>query len=139
MYFGICETAYVRFAANQTNQFLETRHFTRHSFRLKDPVRLFRNIVTKAYKAFVFISECTDDYPCQGLGEHAHFRNFGMAFLTLFRVATGDNWNGIMKVGLLFYFCNVHAQYIIFKYIYILYLYIYCFARKVSNKIFQLE
>ncbi|KAF8764836.1 Voltage-dependent T-type calcium channel like protein [Argiope bruennichi] len=41
--------------------------------------------------------ECTDDYPCQGLGEHAHFRNFGMAFLTLFRVATGDNWNGIMK------------------------------------------
>lgn len=35
--------------------------------------------------------------PCQGLGEHAHFSNFGMAFLTLFRVATGDNWNGIMK------------------------------------------
>ncbi|XP_056643693.1 voltage-dependent T-type calcium channel subunit alpha-1H-like isoform X1 [Diorhabda sublineata] len=35
--------------------------------------------------------------PCQGLGEHAHFQNFGMAFLTLFRVATGDNWNGIMK------------------------------------------
>lgn len=35
--------------------------------------------------------------PCQGLGEHAHFENFGMAFLTLFRVATGDNWNGIMK------------------------------------------
>lgn len=32
-----------------------------------------------------------------GLGEHAHFKNFGMAFLTLFRVATGDNWNGIMK------------------------------------------
>lgn len=32
-----------------------------------------------------------------GLGEHAHFQNFGMAFLTLFRVATGDNWNGIMK------------------------------------------
>ncbi|UYV83726.1 CACNA1G [Cordylochernes scorpioides] len=41
--------------------------------------------------------ECTDEFPCQGLGEHAHFRNFGMAFLTLFRVATGDNWNGIMK------------------------------------------
>lgn len=31
------------------------------------------------------------------MGEHAHFENFGMAFLTLFRVATGDNWNGIMK------------------------------------------
>lgn len=41
--------------------------------------------------------ECSDHFPCQGLGEHAHFANFGMAFLTLFRVATGDNWNGIMK------------------------------------------
>lgn len=41
--------------------------------------------------------ECSDEVPCQGLGEHAHFANFGMAFLTLFRVATGDNWNGIMK------------------------------------------
>lgn len=41
--------------------------------------------------------ECSDEMPCQGLGEHAHFANFGMAFLTLFRVATGDNWNGIMK------------------------------------------
>lgn len=42
--------------------------------------------------------ECDEEHPCQGLGEHAHFQNFGMAFLTLFRVATGDNWNGIMKV-----------------------------------------
>ncbi|XP_059352397.1 voltage-dependent T-type calcium channel subunit alpha-1G-like isoform X2 [Daphnia carinata] len=41
--------------------------------------------------------ECDDEHPCQGLGEHAHFANFGIAFLTLFRVATGDNWNGIMK------------------------------------------
>jgi len=41
--------------------------------------------------------ECDEEYPCQGLGEHAHFRSFGMAFLTLFRIATGDNWNGIMK------------------------------------------
>lgn len=41
--------------------------------------------------------ECSDEIPCTGLGEHAHFANFGMAFLTLFRVATGDNWNGIMK------------------------------------------
>ncbi|XP_049817444.1 voltage-dependent T-type calcium channel subunit alpha-1H-like isoform X2 [Aethina tumida] len=40
--------------------------------------------------------DCTYNL-CQGLGEHAHFENFGMAFLTLFRVATGDNWNGIMK------------------------------------------
>ncbi|XP_069124372.1 voltage-dependent T-type calcium channel subunit alpha-1G-like isoform X2 [Argopecten irradians] len=41
--------------------------------------------------------ECSLNHPCEGLGEHAHFRDFGMAFLTLFRVATGDNWNGIMK------------------------------------------
>ena len=34
---------------------------------------------------------------CDGLSQHAHFHNFGMAFLTLFRIATGDNWNGIMK------------------------------------------
>ena len=48
----------------------------------------------------LFISlECSELHPCEGLNEHAHFRDFGMAFLTLFRVATGDNWNGIMKVG----------------------------------------
>lgn len=42
--------------------------------------------------------ECSEDYPCSGLmDQHAHFQNFGVAFLTLFRVATGDNWNGIMK------------------------------------------
>uniref|UniRef100_A0AAX7V3Z1 Voltage-dependent T-type calcium channel subunit alpha n=1 Tax=Astatotilapia calliptera TaxID=8154 RepID=A0AAX7V3Z1_ASTCA len=41
--------------------------------------------------------ECSVDNPCEGLGRHATFRNFGMAFLTLFRVSTGDNWNGIMK------------------------------------------
>ena len=34
-------------------------------------------------------SECDEEHPCQGLGEHAHFRSFGMAFLTLFRIATG--------------------------------------------------
>lgn len=45
----------------------------------------------------VYVTECSEEHPCQGLGEHAHFSNFGMAFLTLFRVATGDNWNGIMK------------------------------------------
>lgn len=45
-------------------------------------------------------TECSDEHSCQGLGEHAHFGNFGMAFLTLFRVATGDNWNGIMKDAL---------------------------------------
>ncbi|XP_014678833.1 PREDICTED: voltage-dependent T-type calcium channel subunit alpha-1H-like [Priapulus caudatus] len=41
--------------------------------------------------------ECSDEHPCEGLSDHAHFKEFGMAFLTLFRVATGDNWNGIMK------------------------------------------
>uniref|UniRef100_A0A4W3H790 Voltage-dependent T-type calcium channel subunit alpha n=1 Tax=Callorhinchus milii TaxID=7868 RepID=A0A4W3H790_CALMI len=41
--------------------------------------------------------ECDNYHPCEGLGRHATFRNFGMAFLTLFRVSTGDNWNGIMK------------------------------------------
>ena len=46
---------------------------------------------------YFFSLECDEYHPCQGLGEHAHFRSFGMAFLTLFRIATGDNWNGIMK------------------------------------------
>ncbi|XP_069760962.1 voltage-dependent T-type calcium channel subunit alpha-1H [Narcine bancroftii] len=40
---------------------------------------------------------CNDENPCDGLSRHATFENFGMAFLTLFRVSTGDNWNGIMK------------------------------------------
>uniref|UniRef100_A0A7N6B8E1 Voltage-dependent T-type calcium channel subunit alpha-1H n=1 Tax=Anabas testudineus TaxID=64144 RepID=A0A7N6B8E1_ANATE len=41
--------------------------------------------------------ECNASNPCEGLSRHATFENFGMAFLTLFRVSTGDNWNGIMK------------------------------------------
>lgn len=45
-----------------------------------------------------FFAECSEDNPCEGLSRHATFTNFGMAFLTLFRVSTGDNWNGIMKV-----------------------------------------
>lgn len=43
-------------------------------------------------------TDCSDENPCEGLSRHATFTNFGMAFLTLFRVSTGDNWNGIMKV-----------------------------------------
>lgn len=39
----------------------------------------------------------SDDVPCEGLDHHAHFKNFGFAMLTLFRVSTGDNWNGILK------------------------------------------
>ncbi|XP_019646539.1 PREDICTED: voltage-dependent T-type calcium channel subunit alpha-1G-like isoform X11 [Branchiostoma belcheri] len=43
--------------------------------------------------------DCTSNVerPCSGLGLHANFKNFSMALLTLFRIATGDNWNGIMK------------------------------------------
>uniref|UniRef100_A0A8B9CBK2 Voltage-dependent T-type calcium channel subunit alpha-1H n=1 Tax=Anser brachyrhynchus TaxID=132585 RepID=A0A8B9CBK2_9AVES len=41
--------------------------------------------------------DCSEENPCEGLSRHATFTNFGMAFLTLFRVSTGDNWNGIMK------------------------------------------
>ncbi|XP_036616719.1 voltage-dependent T-type calcium channel subunit alpha-1I [Trichosurus vulpecula] len=40
---------------------------------------------------------CSDEHPCEGMSRHATFENFGMAFLTLFQVSTGDNWNGIMK------------------------------------------
>ncbi|KAI4876526.1 hypothetical protein NFI96_016545, partial [Prochilodus magdalenae] len=40
---------------------------------------------------------CNADHPCEGMSRHATFENFGMAFLTLFQVSTGDNWNGIMK------------------------------------------
>lgn len=44
------------------------------------------------------LSVCNDENPCEGMSRHATFENFGMAFLTLFQVSTGDNWNGIMKV-----------------------------------------
>lgn len=43
-------------------------------------------------------TECSSSHPCQGLGPHAHFKSFGTAMLTLFRIATGDNWNGILAV-----------------------------------------
>lgn len=42
------------------------------------------------------------------MSRHATFENFGMAFLTLFQVSTGDNWNGIMKV-------QSHIQNIVYK------------------------
>lgn len=47
---------------------------------------------------YLFPTVCNEDYPCEGMSRHATFENFGMAFLTLFQVSTGDNWNGIMKV-----------------------------------------
>ncbi|XP_065065604.1 voltage-dependent T-type calcium channel subunit alpha-1H-like isoform X3 [Rhopilema esculentum] len=40
--------------------------------------------------------DCSRDV-CQGLNRHAHFRNFGYAMLTLFRISTGDSWSGLMK------------------------------------------
>ena len=49
-------------------------------------------------KFSVRFTECTPSQPCQGLGPHAHFKDFGTAMLTLFRIATGDNWNGILEV-----------------------------------------
>ncbi|CAF3726596.1 unnamed protein product [Rotaria sordida] len=35
--------------------------------------------------------ECSEEQLCSGLNKHAHFKNFGMTLLTLFRIATGDN------------------------------------------------
>uniref|UniRef100_A0A8C9T5T0 Calcium voltage-gated channel subunit alpha1 I n=1 Tax=Scleropages formosus TaxID=113540 RepID=A0A8C9T5T0_SCLFO len=60
---------------------------------------------------------CNEDYPCEGMSRHATFENFGMAFLTLFQVSTGDNWNGIMKDTLREcptgeYSCNSSLQFI---------------------------
>ena len=57
----------------------------------------FEWMISVLKSVLLLFAECDSKHPCQGLGEHAHFANFGMAFLTLFRVATGDNWNGIMK------------------------------------------
>ncbi|CAF5148924.1 unnamed protein product [Rotaria sp. Silwood1] len=37
------------------------------------------------------ILKCNEERPCSGLDKHAHLRDFGLAFLTLFRIATGDN------------------------------------------------
>lgn len=57
--------------------------------------------MTLRVNIFVIFVVCDDLHPCEGLGRYATFKNFGMAFLLLFRVSTGDNWNGIMKVRLL--------------------------------------
>ncbi|GAA6068241.1 voltage-dependent T-type calcium channel subunit alpha-1I-like, partial [Tachysurus ichikawai] len=63
------------------------------------------------------VAVCNEDYPCEGMSRHATFENFGMAFLTLFQVSTGDNWNGIMKDTLREcpqgeYNCNPSLQFI---------------------------
>lgn len=36
---------------------------------------------------------------CSGINKHTNFNTFGSAFLTLFRITTGDNWSSIMKVS----------------------------------------
>lgn len=41
--------------------------------------------------------KCSRDTPCNGISKHANFENAGMAMLTLFRIATGDNWVNIMR------------------------------------------
>ena len=63
-------------------------------------VELFGTIGKRVYLGArkYLILVCDEDNPCEGLGRHASFANFGIAWLTLFRVSTGDNWNGIMKV-----------------------------------------
>ncbi|KAK2571693.1 Voltage-dependent T-type calcium channel subunit alpha-1G [Acropora cervicornis] len=60
-------------------------------------------LILDCCSSFYFLSilvwgfKCCPSHPCQGLGPHAHFRDFGTAMLTLFRIATGDNWNGILE------------------------------------------
>ena len=58
----------------------------------------FLSLLPSFYFSSHLLSVCNADYPCEGMSRHATFENFGMAFLTLFQVSTGDNWNGIMKV-----------------------------------------
>jgi len=42
--------------------------------------------------------ECSDAVPCEGFdADHANFKNFGMGMLVLFRITTGDNWNGMLR------------------------------------------
>lgn len=60
--------------------------------------------LTPSHCCFSLHPVCDELHPCEGLGRYATFKNFGMAFLLLFRVSTGDNWNGIMKVKLKFHF-----------------------------------
>lgn len=56
------------------------------------------SLLSQLFSFLFFFPDCTDAVPCEGLDHHAHFKDFGFAMLTLFRVSTGDNWNGILKV-----------------------------------------
>ena len=44
--------------------------------------------------------DCPDTNPCDGIDKHAHFQNWPMAMLTLFRIATGDNGVGMVSDAL---------------------------------------
>ena len=46
--------------------------------------KLLLNFKIHTFKQF--FSECDEEHPCQGLGEHAHFRSFGMAFLVIYNI-----------------------------------------------------
>ena len=81
-------------------------HLKQTALNLENPASWFCScrspqILTVKLNLFYvnFIIECDSNKNiCDGISKHAHFHNFGMAFLTLFRIFTGDNWNGIMKV-----------------------------------------
>eukprot|EP00794_Sanderia_malayensis_P008910 gene8910-9862_t len=58
-------------------------------------IQLFGTIGKSFYKFNIF--KCSAATPCTGLGKHANFKDLGSSMLTLFRIATGDNWSGILK------------------------------------------
>uniref|UniRef100_A0A8C6PGH1 Voltage-dependent T-type calcium channel subunit alpha n=1 Tax=Nothobranchius furzeri TaxID=105023 RepID=A0A8C6PGH1_NOTFU len=64
----------------------------------QNPIKINPSLSVNAFHRNPLLMCLSEDlHPCEGLGRYATFRNFGMAFLLLFRVSTGDNWNGIMK------------------------------------------
>ena len=70
----------------------EAKQDTRMLGAFHSEVLVIKNLnYSTFYKNIPPLAECDEEYPCQGLGEHAHFRSFGMAFLTLFRIATGGS------------------------------------------------
>uniref|UniRef100_A0A665W7F1 Ion transport domain-containing protein n=1 Tax=Echeneis naucrates TaxID=173247 RepID=A0A665W7F1_ECHNA len=85
-------------------------NFHNHYMDLFITIIIFTNLLTMKILKYcnyvftvVFVIEAILKLIAFGLrrffkeSRHATFDNFGMAFLTLFRVSTGDNWNGIMK------------------------------------------
>lgn len=89
---------YILFVQHTLKMSIKNQRFNPHTIPLLSPSRPLM-----LFSPFHPLSECSDENPCEGLSRHATFDNFGMAFLTLFRVSTGDNWSGIMKVDFLFF------------------------------------